>query len=330
MPIEKVIHTVDDMLGIVPKYMKLPIQGFRNKNFHCFVTTDHFLELLNRQGMINSFMSAMLMRKIVMYNLIDHGVYNLASENLSDNIFMESMIHQSKVIFTIVLPRLNYLFSVHFFGVQPVFDGRGLTEYRENKVNSFSNQVHRILSPYEYIMFNHPVHAVADGKVVSIENSYEDRLHQMFEVNFGSIKPDDYLGNTIEIEHSPLCHSVYGNLKKNSMTVRPGQSVSKGDIIARVGMSGKHPSPYLFFALATPGVKVPIGGNIRVGLHAAHGVWDTHFEYDLFKLSTPLTDEHRTEDFYNYIRTDNIKYTFAPSKLRDGVLVKQYPTIQVE
>ena len=328
--INNIAHTVDDLVNIMPKYMKLPIQGFRNKNFHCFVTTDHFLELLNRQGAINSILSATLMKKIVAHQLFNGGVHTIASNNIGDSIFMESMIHQSKAVFTIVLPRLNYLMSVHFFGVQPVFDGRGLTEYRENKVNSFTNQIHRILSPYEYIIFNHPVHAVADGKVISIENSYSDQLYRLFEVDFASIKPDDYIGNTIEIEHSPVCHSIYGNLKKNSMMVRVGDKITRGQTIARVGMSGQHPSPYLFFALSTPGVKIPIAGNIKLGLLAAHGVWDTHFEYDLFKLSTPLTDEYRTEDFYNYIRTDNIKYTFAPSKLRDGVLVKQYPTIQAE
>ena len=319
-----------DIINIMPKYMKLPIRGFRNKNFHCFITTDHFTELLSKQGAINIAFQGYVMQKLFQRNILMFSSDSSIASEKHDSIFLLSLLNQNRAIATVVLPRMNYLFSVHFFGVQPVFGGRGLTEYRDEKVNSFVNQIHRILSPYEYIMFNHPVHSVADGTVVSIENSYNDQLFRTYEVNFAAIKPDDYLGNTIEIEHSPMCHSVYGNLKRHSMNVKIGDKVRAGDMIARVGMSGKHPSPYLFFSMSTPGIKIPVAGNIKVGLRAANGLWDTHYEYNLFNLSTPLTDDKRTEDFYNYIRTDNIRYTFAPSKLTDGTLVKQYPNIESE
>ena len=324
-----------DLVDIMPKYMKLPIRGFRNKNFHCFVTTDHFLELLNQQGAIKIAITGLLVERLITHNALLHSVnpsnFITGDSDLeNDSIFLLSLLNHNKAVATVILPRMNYLFSVHFFGVQPVFGGRGLTEYRNEKVNSFVNSVHRILTPYEYIMFNHPVHAVADGTIVSIENSFTDNLFRPYEVNFGAIKPDEYIGNTIEIAHSTLAHSIYGNLKRSSMIVKVGDKVKAGQEIARVGMSGKHPSPYLFFAMSTPGVKIPIAGNIKVGFWAAHGMWDTHFEYDLFNLGTPLTDDRRTEDFYNYIRTDQIKYTFAPSRLRDGTLVKQYPTIDAE
>lgn len=329
-----IVTNYTDLVNIMPKYMKLPIRGFRNKNFHCFITTDHFWELINQQGVFSLTLQSLIAKKLISRNIsmYQHGLdsVGISGDAEHNSIFLLSLINNNKAIATVVLPKMNYLFSVHFFGVQPVFGGRGLTEYRDEKVNSFVNSIHRILSPYEYIIFNHPVHAVADGTVVSIENSYNDELFRPYEVNFGAIKPDEYIGNTIEIAHSTLVHSVYGNLKRNSMTVRVGDKVRAGDTIARVGMSGKHPSPYLFFSMSAPGVKIPIAGNIKVGFRASHGMWDNHFEYRLFDLSTALTGDERTEDFYNYIRTDNIKYSFASSRLIDGTLVKQYPTIEAE
>ena len=321
----------------MPKYMKLPIRGFRNPNFHTFVTTDHFNELLTARGVMHMGTRFLLAKKLVNRNLMMYGTSSsklnesLSAGQESDSTFLFNFIAHNTHIVTTILPRLNYLFSIHFFGVQPVFGGRGLTEYRNNKINSFVDVIHRVLDPYEYIMYNHPVHAVADdGTVVSIENSYSDQVGRLYEVNFGSLKPDDFMGNTIEIEHENKIRSVYGNLKRHSSVVRIGQKVRAGEMIARVGLSGKHPSPYLFFSIATPGLKIPIVGNIRVGLRAATGIWDTHFEYKLFDLANTLTDEERTENFFNYIRSDQIKYTLAPSRLIDGTLVKQLPKIEVE
>lgn len=326
-----------DVFNLMPKYMKLPIRGFRNPNFHSFVTTDHFNELLTARGVMHAGMSFLIAKKLVARNLLMYGSNSagglagaMGLDPESKSTFLVNFIAHNKHVITILLPRLNYLFSVHFFGVQPVSSGRGLTEFRNNKINSFVDVMHRVLDPYEYIMYNHPVHAVADGTVVSIENSYNDQVGRLFEVNFGSIKPDEYLGNTIEIEHENKIRSIYGNLKRNAAVVRIGQKVRAGDMISRVGLSGKHPSPYLFFSIATPGLKIPIAGNIRVGLRAASGIWDTHFEYKLFDLANTLTDEERNENFFNYIRTDQIRYTFAPTRLVDGTLVKQLPKIEVE
>jgi hypothetical protein len=50
-----------------------------------------------------------------------------------------------------------------------------------------------------------------------------------------------------------LVYSLYAHLAAKSVTVRPGQLVSAGRVIGRVGMTGRATSPHLHFELRAPG-----------------------------------------------------------------------------
>ena len=49
-----------------------------------------------------------------------------------------------------------------------------------------------------------------------------------------------------------LAYSVYAHLATNSVTVRPGQPVTAGQVFGRVGMTGRATSPHLHFEVRVP------------------------------------------------------------------------------
>ena len=56
-------------------------------------------------------------------------------------------------------------------------------------------------------------------------------------------------GNAVLITHENNIETIYCHLKKDSIRVKPGQKIQKGDIIAQVGMSGLTEFPHLHFGI---------------------------------------------------------------------------------
>ena len=61
-------------------------------------------------------------------------------------------------------------------------------------------------------------------------------------------------GLLLIIEHDNGYTSYYGHLMKNSITVRAGQIVSSGQLIARVGMTGRTTGPHIHFEIRRYGI----------------------------------------------------------------------------
>jgi hypothetical protein len=61
-------------------------------------------------------------------------------------------------------------------------------------------------------------------------------------------------GNAVLIEHENGWQTMYCHLKKDSLTVKAGQKVSKGQKIAEVGLSGYTQFPHLHFGITHKGV----------------------------------------------------------------------------
>jgi murein DD-endopeptidase MepM/ murein hydrolase activator NlpD len=93
----------------------------------------------------------------------------------------------------------------------------------------------------DYIGFGNPLYAPVDGVVESFEDNKEDlkpaSFYRLIDGNFISIKGDDNL-------HYLLVHN-----KKNSITVKAGDRVKKGDIVAQLGNSGMTTVPHLHFGV---------------------------------------------------------------------------------
>lgn len=84
-----------------------------------------------------------------------------------------------------------------------------------------------------------------DGVVTTVENSCPDTPDENCGGGFG---------NYIILQHLDGNYTVYAHLSKNSITVNNGDSVKKGQVIAKVGNSGKSTGAHLHF-------EVRVGGN---------------------------------------------------------------------
>jgi len=85
------------------------------------------------------------------------------------------------------------------------------------------------------------IKAAAAGIVTSIKDGEFDRETS------GTVSKN--LGNYIAIKHYNTYYTYYAHLKKNSLLVKPGDSVKTGQTIAQVGSSGNSTDPHLHFEL---------------------------------------------------------------------------------
>lgn len=98
----------------------------------------------------------------------------------------------------------------------------------------------------DYYCFNTPVIAPANGTVVDINDGIEDNEP-------GNINTIHNWGNSIVIQHDSFLYSQLSHLKLGSFKVKIGDYVTKGEILANLGNSGRSPQPHLHFQLqATP------------------------------------------------------------------------------
>ena len=114
-------------------------------------------------------------------------------------------------------------------------------------------------TPYDYYCFGQNVLAPADGYVIIVEDGIEDN-------SIGEVNTVKNWGNTVIIKHTEGLYSKLCHLLKGSLTVKAGDYVRSGQIIAKAGNSGRSPFPHLHFQLqSTPYIG---SGTIRYPLFA--------------------------------------------------------------
>ena len=96
-----------------------------------------------------------------------------------------------------------------------------------------------------YYCYGKDILAPADGVVMSIKNNFPD-CHIMDD---GQPDPDtpDIGGNRIIIKHSSNEYSAICHLMRGSVVVQKGQTIKKGDVIAKCGNSGNTTEPHTHF-----------------------------------------------------------------------------------
>lgn len=98
-------------------------------------------------------------------------------------------------------------------------------------------------------------------------------------------------GNAVLIDHEEGLQTIYCHLKKESITVKPGDIVRAGEAIGQIGLSGYTRFPQLHFGILWDGAIVDpytgLGSRARCGA-VKRSLWDQ---------STPLTYEEVA--FYN-------------------------------
>jgi len=126
------------------------------------------------------------------------------------------------------------------------FDFLGVNEHGKSRRGD--SQVNE-----DYFAFGREVLAPADGIVTDVINGVRDNLP-------GSMNPYSALGNAVIIQHREHEVSVLAHLKLGSTTVKVGDKVKEGQVIALCGNSGNSSEPHLHYHLQnTPVIQDGVG-----------------------------------------------------------------------
>ena len=206
---ERILRS-DEIAGKIPDYMTLPLPGFINKNHHLLMFQDDAFTAIRRN----------FTTKGIIVGAVAH-TYNLykMTMNPTSMSLLRSLVSVTSDILTIG-NIYAILQTMHFTGIQGISTGRGLTNLKDNRVNYIDDEnesIHRVLSPYEFIIFDKPVHAVADGVVKEIVDKYPDEVnsYEFIDKNRYLNEKERY-GNYIDIEVS-MPHAAGGRLQPAMM-----------------------------------------------------------------------------------------------------------------
>lgn len=108
-----------------------------------------------------------------------------------------------------------------------------------------------------YYAFGQEITAPEAGKVVHVVSDIADNEP------VGTMNEKDLAGNIVVIDHGNGEYSQLAHLKKDSVTVKVGDIVQKGDVIGLCGNSGNSSEPHLHFQLSD-GEDLFTSNSVRV------------------------------------------------------------------
>lgn len=123
--------------------------------------------------------------------------------------------------------------------------------------------------PANWHCYDQPIYAVADGEVVSVLEGLPDQPPGALP-DPESITLKTITGNHVIIKIDANLYAFYAHLRKDSILVKEGERVTKGQEIARLGNSGNTSAPHLHLHLTN--APSPVGSN------------PVAYTYDTFKL----------------------------------------------
>jgi len=152
--------------------------------------------------------------------------------------------------------RFTFPFSLPFWGKWTVSQGHyGEYTHREEWKHAWDFEIRDEEgktykgagdSPADYYSYGRDVTAPGDGVVEEVVGDIEDN-------KIGDVDLVHNWGNTVVIRHADYLYSKLSHLAKDSVTVEKGQHVKAGEVIGKVGNSGRSPYPHLHFQFqATP------------------------------------------------------------------------------
>jgi len=92
----------------------------------------------------------------------------------------------------------------------------------------------------DYYCFGKAVLSPFDGIVIEAVNSIKDNV-------VGDVNTKDNWGNTVIIKYSDYLYAKLSHLKYQSIEVKVGDRIKKGQLLAKCGNSGRSPYPHLHF-----------------------------------------------------------------------------------
>ncbi|MCH2131916.1 MAG: M23 family metallopeptidase [Pirellulaceae bacterium] len=99
----------------------------------------------------------------------------------------------------------------------------------------------------QYLCYDRPIVAAADGEVVSVVENIRDGLFVGYGV--ANFLCRNLAGNYVVIKHAEGEYGFYAHLIKDSIRLNPGDQVARGQPIGRVGYTGQALEPHLHFHL---------------------------------------------------------------------------------
>ena len=104
--------------------------------------------------------------------------------------------------------------------------------------------------PESYPYFGAAIHAVADGPVVAVLDGLPEQVAGVTPVG---LPLEHYAGNHVVQDIGDGNFALYAHLKTGSVTVKPGDSLTAGQVIANLGNTGNTDAPHLHFhVMSTP------------------------------------------------------------------------------
>lgn len=97
----------------------------------------------------------------------------------------------------------------------------------------------------DYYAFGQSIRAPADGTVVKTKQSLRD--YPKPGSGWTEWRTWDIAGNHVVVRHADGEYSLLAHLKEGSVTVEPGDEVSRGDVVGACGNSGASTEPHLHF-----------------------------------------------------------------------------------
>ena len=131
----------------------------------------------------------------------------------------------------------------------------------------------------DYYCFDKAVLSPSGGTVEEVINDIPDN-------SIGEIDLVNNWGNTVIIRHREGLYSKLSHLRENSVTVKKGDTVKKGQRIAKCGNSGHSPVPHLHFQLqSTPWV-----GSTTIEFPLSHYILKINGKYEFRSYDIPEKD----------------------------------------
>jgi urea transporter/murein DD-endopeptidase MepM/ murein hydrolase activator NlpD len=128
----------------------------------------------------------------------------------------------------------------------------------------------------DYYCYNKPVIAPASGWVETTIDYIDDN-------QIGDINLENNWGNTVIIRHADYLYSKICHLKKDSVKVKKGDWINKGDLIGFCGNSGRSPQPHIHFQIQS----TPYIGSKTIDYPISNYILHRNDEYILKSYETP-------------------------------------------
>jgi murein DD-endopeptidase MepM/ murein hydrolase activator NlpD len=132
----------------------------------------------------------------------------------------------------------------------------------------------------DYFCFGKAVLAPADGTVAEVVNNVPDNA-------IGDVNTKDNWGNTVIIKHNDYLYSKLSHLKFQSVEVKTGDTVKKGQLIGRCGNSGRSPYPHLHFQFQAN----PYVGSTTIDYPFGHYLLKEESGYSLKSFDFPQKNQ---------------------------------------